>query len=56
MDGFLPERGNKRQLNVLGEELKPCNFGLDNSVVTGFIEIIVVIQGLMTLVCILYVV
>ena len=26
MDGFLPERGNKRQLNVLGNELEPCNF------------------------------
>jgi uncharacterized protein (DUF2237 family) len=37
MDGFLPERGNKRQLNVLGNELEPCNFGLDkNNVVTGF--------------------
>ena len=36
MDGFLHERGNKKQLNVLGEELKPCNYGLDNSIVTGF--------------------
>ena len=37
MDGFLPGRGNKRQLNVLGNELEPCNFGLDNTtVVTGF--------------------
>ena len=36
MDGFFPERGNKKQLNVLGEELKPCNYGLDNSIVTGF--------------------
>ena len=30
MDGFLPGRGNKKQLNVLGNELEPCNFGLDN--------------------------
>jgi len=37
MDGFLPGRRNKRQLNVLGNQLSPCN-SMDNksTIVTGF--------------------
>jgi len=37
MDGFSPGRRNIRQLNVLGNELKPCIFAEANStIVTGF--------------------